>query len=132
MGLDRPTDPGPPVVDDGSTDATTTASPTTGSTTTTASATTCTTVEGPSVDTRFGPVQVAASVSADGTICDVEVLEYPSEDRKSLSINQQALPTLIEATLSAQSADVDTVSGATYTSNAYRQSLQAILDSVGA
>ena len=71
-------------------------------------------------------------MSADGTICDVEVLEYPSEDRKSLSINQQALPTLIEATLSAQSADVDTVSGATYTSNAYRQSLQAILDSVGA
>lgn len=49
-----------------------------------------------------------------------------------MAINERALPILVEATLSAQSANVDTVSGATYTSRAYRQSLQAILDSVSA
>jgi uncharacterized protein with FMN-binding domain len=142
MSLDRPTAPGTVAVDDASPDLTTVAPTTTTTTASTApdtaatdtadTATACTTVEGPSIDTRFGPVQVAASVSADGTICAVEVIEYPSDDRRSLSINQQAVPTLVEETLSAQSADVDTVSGATYTSNAYRQSLQAILDSVGA
>jgi uncharacterized protein with FMN-binding domain len=130
MGLDRPAGPGSPVAGDTSSTTGSTAESTT--TTAAATATTCTTVEGPSIDTRFGPVQVAASVSADGTICDVDVLEYPSDDPRSVSINQRALPTLIEATLAAQDADIDTVSGATYTSSAYRQSLQAILDSVGA
>lgn len=76
---------------------------------------------------RWGDVQVQITV-ADGAITDVTVLEYPDEDGKSVRINQQALPTLISETLTAQSSDVDTVSGATYTSESYRASLQTAID----
>ena len=76
---------------------------------------------------RWGDVQVQITV-ADGAITDVTVLEYPDEDGKSVRINQQALPTLISETLTTQSSDVDTVSGATYTSESYRASLQTAID----
>ena len=55
-----------------------------------------------------------------------------ADDRKSVSINERALPTLIQEALTAQSADVDTVSGATYTSNSYRDSLQSAIDAAKA
>jgi uncharacterized protein with FMN-binding domain len=58
----------------------------------------------------------------------VSVLRYPDGDRKSVSINNRALPRLIKETATAQSAEVDTVSGATYTSGSYRQSLQSAID----
>ena len=80
---------------------------------------------------KWGDVQVEITV-ADGAITDVTVLEYPDGDRKSIQINQRALPTLIQATLTAQSAEVDTVSGATYTSDSYRDSLQTALDAARA
>jgi uncharacterized protein with FMN-binding domain len=79
------------------------------------------------IDTRFGPVQVQVQISR-GAIVDVAVVEYPNGDNKSIRINSRALPTLRSEALSAQSADVDTVSGATYTSNGYRQSLQSAID----
>jgi uncharacterized protein with FMN-binding domain len=87
-------------------------------------------VDGPVVDTRYGPVQVEVVVGG-GRITDVKALEYPSEARRSQSISQQALPMLRDEVLSAQSANIDTISGATYTSDAYGQSLQAALDSAG-
>jgi hypothetical protein len=87
-------------------------------------------VEGPVVDTRYGPVRVEVVV-AGGRITDVRALEYPNEARRSQSISEQALPMLREEVLSAQSASIDTISGATYTSDAYGQSLQAALDSAG-
>jgi uncharacterized protein with FMN-binding domain len=91
----------------------------------------CTTITGPSVSTKFGPVQVEASVAADGTICSVDAIVTPADDGKSVRINDRAVPVLNSSAMSAQSATFNGVSGATYTSNAYQHSLQAILDSVG-
>ena len=88
------------------------------------------TVDGPVVDTRYGPVQVELVV-ASGRITDVKALEYPNEARRSQFISEQALPMLRDEVLSAQSANIDTISGATYTSDAYGQSLQAAIDSAG-
>jgi uncharacterized protein with FMN-binding domain len=63
-----------------------------------------------------------------GRLVSVAVLQYPNDDRKSERINARAIPTLQSEALSAQSADVDTVSGATYTSDAYVKSLQSAID----
>jgi uncharacterized protein with FMN-binding domain len=82
---------------------------------------------GSAVTTKFGPVQVQAQIS-NGTIIDVVAIASPDGDNKSRSINAQALPMLRSEVLTAQRANVHTISGATYTSNAYRQSLQAALD----
>lgn len=79
------------------------------------------------INTRYGPVQVQAQIS-NGTISEVAVVAYPDGDGESRSINARALPRLRTEVLTAQDANVDTVSGATYTSNGYRQSLQAALD----
>jgi len=88
------------------------------------------TVDGPVVNTRYGPVQVEVVLQG-GHITSVKALEYPTEARRSQSISQQALPLLREEVLSAQSANIDTISGATYTSDGYAQSLQAALDHAG-
>lgn len=91
----------------------------------------CTTIDGATVSTRWGPVQVEASVTADGTICSIDAIVTPDDHDKSVRINDRAVPVLNEAALAAQGVDFDGVSGATITSNAYRQSLQSILDSLG-
>jgi uncharacterized protein with FMN-binding domain len=84
-------------------------------------------VQGQEVQTRFGPVQVTASM--DGSrLCSVSVGEYPSDRMRSMEINQQAIPILNREAVAAQSANIDIVSGATFTSDAYRQSLQSALD----
>ena len=80
---------------------------------------------------RWGTVQVQAVYSG-GVLVDVQILSYPDGERKSVSINESALPQLIEWSLTAQSADVDTVSGATYTSDSYRESLQSAIDAAAA
>lgn len=100
---------------------------------TTATAESCTSevIAGSVVSTRFGPIQVAARLDADGGLCDVSVLQYPDGDRHSLSINERAIPVLNRQALAAGSADIDGVSGATVTTRGYQQSLQAILDSQG-
>ena len=83
---------------------------------------------GAAFSNKFGVVQVAVVVSADKTLCDVQVLSYPDRDRKSVSINQRALPTLRVEALAAHSATIAGVSGATYTSKGYEASLQSALD----
>jgi uncharacterized protein with FMN-binding domain len=75
-------------------------------------------------------VQVQLTVSA-GKITAVEVVEYPNSNGKDQQINAQALPMLVKETLSAQSAKIDMVSGATYTSDGYITSLQSALDKAG-
>lgn len=76
---------------------------------------------------KWGTVQVQVVYSSGG-ITDVQILHYPDSERKSVNINQASLPRLISEALTAQSADVNTVSGATYTSNSYRASLQSAID----
>ena len=63
-----------------------------------------------------------------GQLVDVQILQYPDGDRRSLSISQRVLPRLITQAISVQSAGVDNVSGATYTSRSYVQSLQSAID----
>jgi uncharacterized protein with FMN-binding domain len=88
------------------------------------------TVTGSSVSTRWGPVQVEITVD-NGTITDVTVVDYPTENGKDRQINARAIPMLVQETLDAQSADIDMVSGATVTSDGYVESLQAALDEAG-
>lgn len=89
-----------------------------------------TTVPGDTAQTRYGPVQVQVSVSG-GRITAVDVLQYPDSSGKDQRINSQAIPQLIDETLSAQSSRIDMVSGATYTSDGYVTSLQSALDRAG-
>jgi uncharacterized protein with FMN-binding domain len=82
---------------------------------------------GASANTRFGPVQVRITVSG-GSITDVTVPDYPNGNGRDRQINEYALPQLVSETVSAQSADIDMISGATYTSQGYLQSLQSAID----
>jgi uncharacterized protein with FMN-binding domain len=77
--------------------------------------------------TRWGDVQVTITV-VDGKITDVAVPVYPSDNHRDQEINAYALPVLRQEALVAQSADIDSVSGATVTSGGYKESLQAALD----
>lgn len=85
------------------------------------------TYTGTSSSTRWGPVQVQITVSG-GKITAVNVLSYPKSDNRSASINATAVPRLVQSTLSAQSANISSVSGATYTSAGYKTSLQSAID----
>ena len=95
-----------------------------------AGSTAATTVTGNSADTRWGPVQVQLTVQNRKVIA-VEVVDYPTNNRRDQQINARALPVLVKETLSAQSADIDMVSGATVTSDGYIRSLQSALDKAG-
>jgi uncharacterized protein with FMN-binding domain len=85
------------------------------------------TYDGSVAQTRWGPVQVRITV-ANGKITDVEAVTYPNGNNRDQEINDYALPILHDEVLTAQSATIDTVSGATVTSDGYRQSLQAAID----
>jgi hypothetical protein len=87
------------------------------------------TVQGPTVNTRWGPVQVAITVQ-DGRLVDVSALELPVGGRSG-QISSYVAPILRSEALAAQGANIDGVSGATFTSVAYARSLQAALDSAG-
>jgi uncharacterized protein with FMN-binding domain len=89
------------------------------------------TVDGSTISTRWGPVQVEAVISTSGQICDVDAIQSPDSHGRSVRINQQALPILHTEVMKAQSANINGVSGATITSIGYARSLQSILDSVG-
>jgi uncharacterized protein with FMN-binding domain len=89
------------------------------------------TVSGAAVGIRWGAVQVQVTI-VDGSIADVTALQLPDGDRHSAQLSQRAEPILRSSALRAQGADVDIVSGATYTSLAYAQSLQAALDAARA
>jgi hypothetical protein len=84
-------------------------------------------VTGNVANTAYGPVQVQLVVKA-SKIVKVGILEQPSSTTHDLQIGQFAFPKLIAETLSAQSARIDAVSGATYTSGGYIKSLQSALD----
>jgi uncharacterized protein with FMN-binding domain len=85
------------------------------------------TINGAPVDTRYGPVQVQIKVSGN-RIVSSDAIVYPTRERRDQEINNRAVPQLNDETLQAQSATIDTVSGATYTSDGYRESLQSALD----
>ncbi|MFD7878753.1 FMN-binding protein [Streptomyces sp. NPDC059766] len=86
------------------------------------------TVTGETVQTRWGPVQVRITLK-DGRLTEVTAVTYPQENPRDQEINSYAVPQLRREALAAQSAEIDTVSGATYTSDGYRRSLQSALDS---
>ena len=89
-------------------------------------------VTGNVANTAYGPVQVQlvvdTSKQAAGKIVKVNILEQPSATENDIQIGQMAFPKLISETLTAQSARIDTVSGATYTSGGYLKSLQSAID----
>jgi uncharacterized protein with FMN-binding domain len=85
------------------------------------------TVTGQVVSTRYGDIQVQVTISG-GAISDVTALQLPDGDGHSSRISGAVEPMLRSMALQAQSADIDLVSGATYTSGAYRESLQSALD----
>jgi uncharacterized protein with FMN-binding domain len=87
------------------------------------------TLTGSLIQTRYGPVQVQITVS-NGKITTIATPQLPSGGRSG-RISQYAAPILTSETMAAQSAHIDLVSGATYTSDAYDQSLQAALDQAG-
>ena len=89
-----------------------------------------TTVTGTPASTRWGPVQVQLTV-AGKKITAVDVVQYPNGNGRDQEINSYAIPTLVQETLSAQSANIDMVSGATVTSDGYLTSLQSALDQAG-
>ena len=84
-------------------------------------------VDGAVFSNRWGDVQVEATFAADGSLTEVTALQAPS-GRKSDEINGYAVPILGDEATAIQSAQVDTVSGATYTSEGYRASLQSAID----
>jgi uncharacterized protein with FMN-binding domain len=88
------------------------------------------TVTGTAADTRWGPVQVRVTLAA-GKITAVDVIQEPDSNGRDQEINADAVPQLVSETLQAQSTQIDMVSGATYTSDGYVQSLQSALDQAG-
>jgi uncharacterized protein with FMN-binding domain len=85
------------------------------------------TYTGTSENAFYGYVQVRATVSG-GKLTDVTILSYPNDRHDSVEINQQALPVLKQEAIAAQSANVDGVSGATDTSDAFVRSLSNALE----
>lgn len=88
------------------------------------------TVTGPVVATRYGPVQVRIVLTG-GRLLSADAVRLPDGDEDSRSINGYAGPRLAEQAVARQ-GQVDTVSGATWTSDGYRRSLQAALDTARA
>ena len=88
------------------------------------------TIVGPVISTKFGPVQVQASVDGTGVVCSAQGIVWPTADRKSVEINNQAIPLLDQWAVHTGNASFNSISGATYTSKAYKQSLQAVIDGV--
>ncbi len=88
------------------------------------------TVAGDVVSTIYGPIQVTITVK-DGKISSATVPEYPDGTMRDEQINSFALPELVQETVAADSAHIDAVSGASYTSQGYISSLQSAIDKAG-
>jgi uncharacterized protein with FMN-binding domain len=88
------------------------------------------TADGDTAQTRYGPVQVRVTVQG-GRLTAVTALQVPSDNPRDQQINGYAVPVLTQEALDAQSAGIDAVSGATYTSEGYITSLQSALDKAG-
>jgi uncharacterized protein with FMN-binding domain len=85
------------------------------------------TVTGSVEQTRFGPVQVSVTFSG-STITAVTTLQAPNESGRDQMLTRYATPELEKAVIASQSARVDTISGATYTSEGYLASVQSAID----
>jgi len=88
------------------------------------------TYTGVAVPNGHGDVQVQITV-ADGAVVAAEAVQYPTSDPRARQVNTRAIPILDEEAVGATSGDIDMVSGATLTSDAYRESLQDALDQAG-
>lgn len=88
------------------------------------------TFTGDVIDTQYGPVQVAVTVEQ-GRLTAVRAVQVPSGSGRDQEIAAYAVPRLTQEALGAQSAHIDAVSGASYTSEGYIQSLQSALDQAG-
>lgn len=86
-----------------------------------------TSVDGKVANTSYGPVQIQL-IKRNGKIVKVAVLTQPTNTLNDIQIGKFAFPKLISETLAAQNGKIDAVSGATYTSAGYIQSLQSALD----
>ncbi|MEI6404923.1 MAG: FMN-binding protein [Actinomycetes bacterium] len=103
---------------------------TTGTTTATNTSTSSGSATGDSVFVRYGNVQVKVTAQ-NGKITDIQALELPNGDGRSQLISQQVESMLRDQALQAQSAKINGVSGATFTSYGYATSLQSALDKLG-
>ena len=88
------------------------------------------TVQGSTVNTRYGALQLEVTVD-NGKITDITELAMPNNDGRSMMISQQAGPMLRDQALKANSSKIAGVSGATFTTMGYIQSLQSALDQLG-
>jgi uncharacterized protein with FMN-binding domain len=88
------------------------------------------TVTGDEAQTIYGPIQVKITVK-NGKVTAADATEYPNNDPRDAQINAYAIPALNSEAVSAGSAQIDSVSGATYTSRGYVSSLQSALDKAG-
>ena len=88
------------------------------------------TATGDAIDTQYGNAQVRVTVK-DGKIVKLEALQLQGNDPRSVQISSSAAPILQQEVLAKQTADVDAVSGATFTSASYMQSVQSALDKLG-
>ncbi|MGF7238693.1 MAG: FMN-binding protein [Frankia sp.] len=96
----------------------------------TSSSTGTKTVTGSAVSTRYGPVQVQITIT-NGAITGVTAVEYPQGNPRDAQINAVAVPQLNQEATAAKNATIDTISGATYTSQGYIESLQSALNKAG-
>ena len=92
-----------------------------------ASGSTSGTFTGSAVDTRWGVVQVQITV-ANGKVTAGDAIQVPNGNQRDVEINNVAVPILNQAAVAAQNATFDGVSGATVTSDGYKESLQSALD----
>ena len=88
------------------------------------------TFTGDSVQTRYGAVQVEIVV-VDGAVTSADAIRHPDRDHESAQINSWAVPALNDQVVSAQSANISMISGATVTSMGYLTSLQSAFDQAG-
>jgi uncharacterized protein with FMN-binding domain len=88
------------------------------------------TATGDAISTQYGSAQVRVTVSK-GKITKIEALQLQGPDPRSVEISSSAAPILQQEALTKQTAGVDAVSGATFTSASYTQSLQSGLDKLG-
>lgn len=88
------------------------------------------TATGDAVSTQYGNAQVKVTVSG-GRIVDVQAVQLQDNGARSVQISSYAAPLLRQSALAKQTASIDFVSGATYTSTSYQQSLQSALDKLG-
>lgn len=108
--------------------APTTAAPATASPVVDATSCTGDVVKSPPANFRWGTIQLQTTFTPGNVLCDIQVLQYPSDRGTSISINQYALPIYIKESLASHSANIRAISGATLSWRAYSSALQAVLD----